>query len=80
MDNNNYQIKVKGHLDDFLTGWFDGLTVSNLEDGDSILSGPLSDQAALHGVINKIRDLGLTLLAVSVETTIDQTNKKTLEK
>jgi len=70
-----YHIKIKGHLDGILASWFEDMTVSNLEDGDAILSGPLADQAALHGVMNKIRDLGLTLLAVSTETTVDQTNK-----
>jgi len=70
-----YHIKIKGQLDGILASWFEDMTVSNLEDGDAILSGPLADQAALHGVMNKIRDLGLTLLAVSTETTVDQTNK-----
>jgi hypothetical protein len=50
-----YRIKVQGHLDDNLASWFDGLTVSNLEDGDAVLSGQLPDQAALQG---------LTLLSV----------------
>ncbi len=59
-----YQIRVKGHLSEQWHGWFDGLTITNVEQGEAILSGPLPDQAALHGVLTKIRDLGLPLLAV----------------
>jgi len=60
-----YQIRVKGHLDDALASWFDGLTVSNLEEGDALLSGPLADQAALQGILKRISDLGLTLVSVN---------------
>jgi hypothetical protein len=60
-----YKIKIKGHLDDTLAGWFDGLTVSNLEEGDALLAGPLPDQAALQGVLKRISDLGLTLVSVN---------------
>lgn len=60
-----YQIKIKGHLDDTLASWFDGLAVTNLEDGDALLSGPLPDQAALQGVLNRISNLGLTLISVN---------------
>ena len=60
-----YQIRVKGHLDDTLAGWFDGLTVSNLEEGDAILSGPIQDQAALQGILKRLSDLGLTLISVN---------------
>ena len=59
-----YHIRVKGHLDEALASWFDGLTVSNLEDGNAILSGELADQAALQGVLNRIGNLGLNLLSV----------------
>ncbi len=59
-----YQIKVQGHLDGGWAAWFDGLTIVNLEKGESLLSGYLPDQAALHGVLVKVRDLGLPLLAV----------------
>jgi len=59
-----YQIRVKGHLGQQWQGWFDGLTITNVEQGEAILSGPLPDQAALHGVLTKIRDLGLPLLEV----------------
>jgi len=60
-----YQIRVKGHLDNALANWFDGLTVSNLEEGDALLSGPLADQAALQGILKRISDLGLTLVSVN---------------
>jgi hypothetical protein len=59
-----YQIRVKGHLGEQWRDWFNGLTITNVEQGEAILSGPLPDQAALHGVLTKIRDLGLPLLEV----------------
>lgn len=60
-----YRIRVKGHLDDTLASWFEGLTTSNLEGGEAELSGNLSDQAALQGVLNQISNLGLTLISVN---------------
>jgi hypothetical protein len=60
-----YQIRVKGHLGQCWKQWFDGLTITNVEQGEAVLSGPLPDQAALHGVLMKIRDMGLPLLAVN---------------
>ena len=60
-----YEIRVKGHLDSRWSAWFDGLTITNLPHGEALLSGALADQAALHGVLMKVRDLGLPLLAVN---------------
>jgi hypothetical protein len=60
-----YQIKIKGHLDAHWASWFDNMTISNDANGEAVLYGSLPDQAALHGVLIKIRDLGLPLLAVS---------------
>ena len=60
-----YEIRVKGHLGERWSGWFDGLTITNLENGEALLSGEIMDQAALHGVIAKVRDLGLPLVAVT---------------
>ena len=60
-----YKIRVKGHLDGRWSDWFDGLEISNLENGEAILSGDIVDQAALHGVLAKVRDLNLALVAVS---------------
>jgi len=61
----HYQIKIAGHLDARWQDWFDGLTVTSTADGDTILSGPIRDQAALHGVLKKINNLGLTLISVN---------------
>src|SRR5439155_26487034 len=60
-----YQIVVKGHLDSEWSDWFDGLTITLVDNGETILSGPIVDQTALHGVLIKIRDLGLPLLGLS---------------
>ena len=60
-----YHIRVKGHLDSHWSAWFDNLTISNQANGEALLCGPLVDQAALHGVLIKIRDLGVPLLAVA---------------
>jgi hypothetical protein len=64
-----YHIRVKGHLDSHWSAWFNNMTISNEANGEAVLRGPLSDQAALHGVLIKIRDLGLPLLAVSTVAT-----------
>lgn len=60
----NYEIKVRGHLDLAWSDWFSGLQVTHLEDDETLLSGPLTDQAALHGLLERIRDLNLTLISV----------------
>ena len=59
-----YRFRVRGHLDDRWSDWFGGLAVQRREDGTTVLIGPVVDQAALHGVIVQIRDLGLPLLSV----------------
>ncbi|GAC1350357.1 MAG: hypothetical protein NVSMB27_32100 [Ktedonobacteraceae bacterium] len=59
-----YQIIIKGHLDPEWSDWFDGLTITMVDNGETILSGPIVDQTALHGVLIKIRDLGLPLLSL----------------
>lgn len=59
-----YEIKIKGHLDDRWADWFEDLTFTHESDGTTTLYGPIADQAALHGVLNGIRDLGLTLISV----------------
>jgi hypothetical protein len=59
-----YQIRLRGHLGGQWADWFDGLTVELTDTGDTLLTGPVADQAALHGLLRKVRDLGLTLLAV----------------
>ena len=59
-----YRIRVRGHLDNRWSEWLGGLTIHHQEDGTTLLVGPVVDQAALHGVIIRIRDLGLPLLSV----------------
>lgn len=60
-----YQVRIKGHLGTQWSDWFDGLAIRWLENGDTLLTGPLLDQAALYGVLKKVRDLGMPLLAVN---------------
>jgi hypothetical protein len=59
-----YEIRVKGHLDLRWSEWFDGLEITNLENGEAALSGDIVDQAALHGVLTRVRDLGVPLVGV----------------
>ena len=59
-----YQIRVKSHLGSDWTDWFDGLTITLEEGGDTLLTGPVADQAALHGLLKKVRDLGIPLLSI----------------
>src|SRR5258707_2514077 len=60
-----YQIRIKGHLGRQWTDWFGGLTISPEDNGDTLLSGSVVDQAALHGLLRKVRDLGAPLLSVT---------------
>jgi hypothetical protein len=59
-----YQIRLKGHLRREWTDWFEGLTITLEEDGSTLLTGSLVDQSALHGLLKKVRDLGLPLVSV----------------
>lgn len=62
---NWYEIRVQGHLDQDWSEWFDGLTITYDVDDNTVLCGPLTDETALHGVLIKVRDLALPLLAVN---------------
>src|SRR3712207_1656088 len=84
-----YEIRLKGHLDARWTEWFEGLSFSHEHDGTTILSGPVVDQAALYGLLRKVRDLGLPLVSVvhigpdqangtDVDMDIDHKNKETI--
>jgi hypothetical protein len=59
-----YQITVKGHLDNRWADWFEGVTITLEDNGETLLTGPVVDQAALHGLLRKVRDLGLPLVSV----------------
>ena len=61
----SYEIRLKGHLEPRWADWFDGLTLTQESDGTTVLSGSVVDQAALHGLLGKVRDLGLPLIAVN---------------
>ena len=61
-----YEVRVEGHLDDHWSAWFDDLTLTREGDGTTSLSGPIADQARLHGLLMKVRDLGVTLISVEV--------------
>jgi hypothetical protein len=60
-----YQIRLKGHLGSQWTDWFGGLTITLEDDDNTVLTGPVVDQAALHGLLKKVRDLGMPLLSVN---------------
>jgi hypothetical protein len=60
-----YEIRIKGHLDSRWAAWFDGLSLTNESDGTSVIQGQVVDQAALHGLLQKVRDVGLPLISVT---------------
>ena len=60
-----YQIRIKGHLDSQWTDWFGGLSITLEDNGETLLTGPVRDQAALYGLLKKVRNVGMTLISVS---------------
>ena len=60
-----YEIRLKGHLDNRWTIWFDGLTLTTCNDGTTVIHGLVVDQSALHGLLQRVRDLGLPLISVT---------------
>ena len=75
---NRYEIRLKGHLDSRWAAWFDGLSLTNDSDGTTIIHGQVVDQAALYGLLQKVRDLGLPLVSVT-QVQPDQPNGPTRE-
>ena len=69
-----YQITVKGHLDSQWSAWFDNMLITNEANGEAVLCGPLADQSALYGVLAKVRNLGLPLLAVTTVAADETSN------
>ena len=60
-----YEIRVTGHLNSRWAAWFDGLSLTRVDDGTTVIDGPIVDQAALHGVLQKLRDIGVPLISVT---------------
>ena len=68
----HYEIRIKGHLEARWSNRFEGLTIALEEDGNTLLAGPVADQAALHGLLKKVRDLGMPLVSV-IQIQLDET-------
>ena len=69
-----YQIRIKGHLSSLWLEWFEGLTITLEKDGNTLLMGTVVDQAALHGILKKVRDLGMPLLSIHSVMPMDPSN------
>jgi hypothetical protein len=68
----NVEIRVKGQIDQHWSDWFDDLTVTHNDQNETVLNGPIVDQAALHGLLAKLRDLGLPIVSVNLSEEADQ--------
>jgi hypothetical protein len=67
----HYELRIQGHLESRWAGWFEGMSLRHLDDGTTVIYGPVTDQAALHGLLQRVRDLGLPLVSV-VRTADDE--------
>ncbi len=76
----NYQIRIEGQLGSQWTDWFDGLSVTEEEGGTTLLTGPITDQSALHGLLKKVRDLGMPLISVNRMETDGSSNPTQITK
>ena len=70
-EDGRYEIRLRGHLETRWAAWFEGMTLSHERDGSTVLSGPVVDQAALHGLLQKVRDIGLPLISVTYVEPLD---------
>jgi len=68
----NVEIRVKGQLDEHWSNWFEGLTITHTDQNETVLTGPIVDQAALHGLLARLRDLGLPIMSVNLSEEADQ--------
>jgi hypothetical protein len=68
-----YQIRVRGHISATWSDWFEGLRITNADNGEAFLTGPVQDQTALHGLLARVRDLGLPLISVTQTAACGQT-------
>lgn len=75
-ENEYYEILVRGQLDNHWSAWFEGLKLSPLENGETLIAGPVQDQTALHGILAKIRDLDLHLISVVLSIAEPKESKK----
>jgi uncharacterized protein DUF6326 len=75
-----YEIRIKGYLSPQWIDWFEGLTITLEEDGNTLLTGPVADQAALHGLLKKVRDLGMSLVSVNQIHPLEPTKQPLKEK
>jgi hypothetical protein len=75
-----YQIRIEGQLGQQWTDWFDGLSITPGEDGTTLLTGPIIDQSALHGLLKKVRDLGAPLVSVNRLETVGSSNPNEITK
>lgn len=64
-DTADYQIRIEGHLGQQWAEWFEGMSITSEAGGNTLLTGPLADQAALHGLLKKVRDMGMTLVSIN---------------